>query len=69
MSLAKLFPYNTSTIPPPPGVTVNFDNPVSRGYLLIVVGGVLLGPTLLFVAVRLYVKVFIVRKINWGDGE
>lgn len=42
---------------PPPGVKPNLVNPHSEGYILIPVGGVLMGIMLLFIALRLYVKV------------
>ena len=55
--------------PPPPGQSSNFDDPVSRGpairaicYAFIV----LMWP---FVFLRLYSKLYVIRKPGWDDGK
>lgn len=52
---------------PPPGVKPNLVNPYSEGYILITVGGVLMGIMFLFIALRLYVKVRVQRKFTGDD--
>ena len=67
MSIADYFPYDTSTIPPPPGVKANFHNPVTRGYIIIIMGALLLALVFVFIAIRFYIKVFVAKTHNWGD--
>lgn len=58
-----------SVIPPPPGVTVDFDNPrqqkVLEHYLIFGIGG-----TLAFVALcqRFYTKIFLSKGLHVDDG-
>ena len=56
-------------VPPPPGVIPNFKNPHIDGALVVVVGSILMGITILFVANRVYSKVFITRKYSWDDRK
>jgi hypothetical protein len=59
---------NTSAIPPPNGVTPNFKNAESRGSLQIAVTSVLLGLMILFFINRIWVKLFLNKKVAWDDG-
>lgn len=55
--------------PPPPGVTPNFEDPVSvayRVYPTIALGSFL---SISFLALRIYTKVRIIRKFGLDDGE
>ena len=53
---------------PPPGVEPNFINPVSRAYELRVACGTITAITVIFVSLRMYGKIFVVRSISWEDG-
>ena len=52
---------------PPPGITANFTNSRNRGPVLIIVNGILLGLMTVFIAIRFYTKLAIVRKVSWDD--
>lgn len=55
--------------PPPDGVVSNFDNPETlkvTGQIAFIVSMVIGG---IFVALRLYVKLFITKLYGWDDGE
>ena len=52
---------------PPPGVFPNFEDPSSRGPVLIIVNGVLLGLMTVFIAVRIYTKLCLIQKASWDD--
>ncbi len=54
---------------PPKGVTSNFVDPYSAGPIFIVVGSILIGIMMLFVAVRVYTKAHITRKVHWDDCQ
>ena len=54
-------------LPPPPGVSPDFANPHSDRPVLIIVGSMFVAIMLLFVSVRIYVKVNIVRKSSPDD--
>ena len=51
----------------PPGVKSNFENPESRGYVLIAVGSPLLAIMVIFLAIRFYTKLRITRSATWDD--
>lgn len=52
---------------PPLGVQPNFINPEGRGYVILVVGSVLLTLMIIFYTVRMYTKLFLIRKLTWDD--
>ena len=52
---------------PPPGVVPNPEHPYSSGYILIVVGTILLTVMLLSVCIRIYTKIRIVKKSSPDD--
>lgn len=56
-------------IPPPLGRQPNFDNPSNVGPPLLGVGALFIAIMLLFVAIRIYVKMKIVRKYSPDDCE
>lgn len=61
---------NLSLIPalvPPPGIIPNFSDPYSLGPFFYVIGGILFAIMLLLVAVRAYMKFYILRKPFWDD--
>ena len=61
---------DTADIPgmaPPPGVMPNYVDPYNRGYLITSVGSLLLGLMMVFVFVRVYVKVRIQKRFSWDD--
>lgn len=53
--------------PPPPGVTSNFENPVSLAKPLIVVNVLFIALMTLIVFLRIYTKHFIVGQLWWDD--
>lgn len=70
--LAQLTPAelaNTPTVPPPPGVTPNFDGLTSLQTAIIAVTSVFVGITLVFMGVRTYSKIKIFGKGSWDDGK
>jgi hypothetical protein len=60
------FQHIPATIPPP-GVTPDFENPESRGSVHIITGAVLLALMMLFYAIRIYAKVFVIKRFHWDD--
>ena len=56
-------------LPPPPGSKSNFIDPVDHGVIYIAVGSVGLVLVVLFVLLRLYVKVWILRLFGWDDSK
>ena len=52
---------------PPLGVQSNLTNPEDRGYIILVMGFVLLALMLFFYSIRMYTKLFVVRKSTWDD--
>lgn len=54
-------------LPPPPGVTVDFDNPQSNALGTVVVAYLFLVLTILFVGARFYTKIAISRSVGWDD--
>lgn len=59
------YPYE----PPPPGEIPNFVNPTSRGPAIVTVCYtfiLLMWPILLL---RLYSKVWVIRRFGWDDGK
>ena len=56
-------------LPPPPGLTPDFDNPHDDGYTANIVGlSVCSGVATLFVLTRGYVRIFIHRRILFSDA-
>ncbi|KAI9883234.1 MAG: kinase-regulated stress-responsive transcription factor skn7 [Watsoniomyces obsoletus] len=55
------------SMPPPPGVEPNFDNPPSLHHQIIAVATVLPLLAAIFVAVRIYTRAFISRCLWWDD--
>ena len=55
-------------IPPPPGVTPNFDHPEQGGTHVVVLGLVGIPISTLFLAMRLYTKARINRSFGSEDG-
>ncbi|KAF7502304.1 hypothetical protein GJ744_006147 [Endocarpon pusillum] len=52
---------------PPAGEQIDFENPESRGPLLVILGAVFLGLMMIFVIIRVYTKTWIIRKSSWDD--
>ena len=59
----------TGRYPPPQGVTPNFVNPVSRKDEVLVGAPILLAFTLVVVAARVSIRVFIIHSMGWDDCE
>lgn len=56
------------TIPPPPGVTPNFDNPVLHGYRTWAIdSSVCIVFSSLFVLMRIYTKFILIKTHGWED--
>ncbi|EPE37171.1 hypothetical protein GLAREA_09334 [Glarea lozoyensis ATCC 20868] len=66
-AIIAALPYDTPAIPPPEGVKPHFDNPHTRGPVIIAVGTIMFVLVLAFAAARLYVSTFVVKKRNLGD--
>lgn len=54
---------------PPPGIASNFKNPVTLAKPLIVVNVLFITLMISVVAIRIYTKHYIVRKLWWDDCE
>jgi len=52
---------------PPPGVIPNFENPESRGHLVIIATAILLPITTFILALRIYTRVVLVRYLGSDD--
>ncbi|KAL9576233.1 MAG: hypothetical protein Q9212_007272 [Teloschistes hypoglaucus] len=68
--LAQLTPAelaNTPSIPPPPGITPNFDGPNNLGNAVITSTSAFVAITLIFMGVRTYAKFKIFGKGSWDD--
>lgn len=74
--MSRLIPINALDDPavlqlpaltPPPGIYPNFTNPKSRGPVLVITNGMLLAFMAIFIAIRAYTKLAIVRKVSWDD--
>jgi len=61
------FIQNIPVLNPPPGTTSNFVNPKTVAPGLIAINAVFVPLMLISVAIRVYVKGFIVRAIGWDD--
>ena len=59
---------HTPAMTPPPGVIPNFDNPQSRGGIVISVSAVCLGIMFPVVLIRLYQRLFVTRAMGLEDG-
>ena len=66
--MAYLLPRQAAgTIPPPPGVTANFENPDFVGGPLVVVSAVFLALSLIAFGIRIYTRVVLVRAFGADD--
>lgn len=59
---------NLPASPPPVGVLSNFDSPPTRNTETYVGMGICIGITMVFVALRVYVKLVITHMWGWDDG-
>lgn len=69
---AGLSPSQLASIPastPPPGVIPNFVNPESNSYKIHIASAICLPSMLLFVALRLYAKLFLNKQKTFDDGN
>ena len=53
--------------PPPPGVLLDYSHPQTQGRVMTITSSVFLGIMIVFVSIRAYTKLLIVRKITWDD--
>lgn len=60
---------NLPGMPPPAGVTPNFDNPYGRGETFTAVATTIIVVMIIFVINRVYTKYFILRNLGWDDCE
>ncbi|KAH7131840.1 hypothetical protein B0J11DRAFT_599848 [Dendryphion nanum] len=63
MDLSKI-----PVVPPPPGVTSNFENPYSMASTLLVINVVFSAIALICSALRIYTRAVVIRKVDWDDG-
>ncbi|CAG8982005.1 hypothetical protein HYALB_00004874 [Hymenoscyphus albidus] len=59
---------NTPAITPPPGVVSNFLDPENHGAAQVKATSVMLAVVLVFFLNRVYVKLFLTKKVTWDDG-
>ena len=55
--------------PPPPGQISNFENPESRGPAIVILCSVFIGIMWPIFVLRLYSKVWVIRRFGWDDGK
>ncbi|KAF6235751.1 hypothetical protein HO173_005946 [Letharia columbiana] len=55
--------------PPPAGQTSNFTDPESRGPTIVILCSVFIGLMWPILILRLYSKVWVIRKFGWDDGR
>lgn len=55
--------------PPPPGQISNFENPESRGPATVILCSVFIGIMWPIFILRLYSKVWVIRRFGWDDGK
>lgn len=60
-------PLARPVLPPPPGVTSNFVDPVSHQHQLVGVNATFLVVAMLFFVMRMYTRAFVVRAVGWDD--
>lgn len=56
-------------LPPPHGVTSNFEHPVSQAKALIVINALCITLMLLILGIRVYTKHCIAHSLGWDDCE
>lgn len=56
-------------VAPPSGITPDFENPTSRAGRLLAANVACLVIATIFVVLRLYTNIFLVRVIGWDDCE
>lgn len=56
-------------LPPPPGITPNFDSPSSIGKAIIIFNVVFLTLMLGFVTMRIYTRGILLGSLYWDDCE
>ncbi|KAL8722484.1 MAG: hypothetical protein Q9225_001048 [Loekoesia sp. 1 TL-2023] len=54
-------------LPPPAGMQANFENPQSRAYLTVIPCAAIVGLMIIFVFIRMYTKVYILKAMGWDD--
>ena len=59
--------FNLSGLTAPPGVIPDFAHPRNREPVFIIVNGILLALMMIFIAIRFYTKLAIIRKVSWDD--
>ncbi|KAL8995926.1 MAG: hypothetical protein Q9188_006691 [Gyalolechia gomerana] len=52
---------------PPAGVQANFENPQSRSCLTVIPCAAIVGFMIIFVFMRMYTKVYILKSVGWDD--
>ncbi|KAI4170465.1 MAG: hypothetical protein LQ343_004968 [Gyalolechia ehrenbergii] len=52
---------------PPAGVQANFENPQSRSCLTVIPCAAIVGVMIIFVFMRMYTKVYILKSVGWDD--
>ena len=68
-SPAELSAYENFPLqPPPPGQISNFENPESRGPAIVILCSVFIGIMWPIFILRLYSKVWVIRRFGWDDG-
>ena len=59
----------TPSVPPPTGVTVDFDSPNPLEKTIITVPSVFMGLAFIFVGIRSYTKIKKYSRRSWDDGR
>ena len=55
------------SIAPPQGVIPNFNSPTNRADLFIAVSCIVVPLSFIFVVLKLYMRIFVMRKPGWDD--
>jgi hypothetical protein len=60
---------NSPAASPPAGVTPNYDDPPNKNKIAIVVISICIGLSLIFCVLRIYTRVFLVKRVKVEDCE
>ena len=58
---------NLPYLPPPPNVQPDFIHPQSHAFILVILSSIFLALTIFLFIVRVYTKLYIVKKWAWDD--
>ena len=67
--MSTIDPNTTPALQPPPGVLPNFNDPYNTDSTINGTLGICIAISSIFVLLRLYTKLYIIRKYGWEDCQ